>query len=196
MANFFEKMVAGIDKGVSSVKDGSKTFVDKARLNTQIQEVQKKKIAMLTNLGELIYNLQVNGVVDIEQCRGMCNEVTVFNEQIEQLQQQVEDLEAKKNVPVYAAPAPAEGGVVCPNCSAVNEPGAKFCAGCGTPMDVPAAEPVVAEEVAPVEETVAEPVESVYETPAPEVSAPICPNCETANEPGAKFCSICGTPMV
>lgn len=179
MANFFEKMVAGIDKGVTSMKDGSKTLVDKARLNTQIQEIQKNKKTMFTNLGELVYNLQVSGVIDIEQCRGMCNEVTSFDAQIEQLQKQVEELEMRKVAPTYTAPATVAGGVACPNCSTVNEPGAKFCAGCGSP--IPEA-PVAVEE--PVI------------TQAPVEAAPsgfTCPNCETINEPGAKFCAGCGS---
>ena len=222
MANFFEKVVAGIDKGVSSAKEGSKTFVEKARLNTQIQEVQKNKMTMLRNLGELVYNLQVSGVIDIEQCRGMCDEVTSFNSQIEQLQQQVEDLELKKNVPTYTA-APMAGGMTCPNCSTVNEPGAKFCAGCGMAMAGIAA-PVVEEVTAAPEtsvcpncETINEPgakfcagcgmamaevaAPVVEEAPAVEEvvaapTAPVCPNCETINEPDAKFCAGCGSPMV
>ena len=69
-------------------------------------------------------------------------------------------------------PAPAAGAqaapaarIECPNCSAHNPEGAKFCSSCGTRLEVPAAATVT------------------------------CPSCNAENVAGAKFCSSCGTAL-
>ena len=76
--------------------------------------------------------------------------------------------------PGFAAgqPAPAAGAqaapaasIECPNCSAHNPEGAKFCSSCGTRLEVPAAATVT------------------------------CPSCNAENVAGAKFCSSCGTAL-
>ncbi len=132
MAGFFDKVVAGFDKGVTSVSEGSKNFVEKAKINTQMQETQKNKMNMFRSLGELVYNLHMSGVIQVEQCQGMCNEITSLNAKIEECQRQIADLEAKK---LASSVRTVEGGVTCPNCGSVNNAGAKFCAGCGTPVE-------------------------------------------------------------
>lgn len=74
---------------------------------------------------------------------------------------------------VTATPAPAaEGGWVCPGCSAENS--GKFCTSCGSAKPTPTPEPT------------AEP------TPVPAADGPwVCPGCATENS--GKFCTECGT---
>lgn len=56
----------------------------------------------------------------------------------------------------------------CPNCGFENRPGARFCKGCGQPLEPP--------------------------TPPPPAEV-ICPHCGTKNKPGARFCAHCGTAI-
>ncbi len=203
----------------------------KAKINAQIQSIQKNKMNMFQNLGELVYNLHINGVISIEQCAGMCNEITSYNDTIEELQKLAEEIEMKKNAPVYETVAgadavcpicasvnpagskfcaicgaeipaavaetlaPSAQGVVCANCGAVNEESSKFCANCGFGLAVvPVAEPVVVEEV--VEEPQSTSSSIFTSEPKPEVAEMICSNCETINEPTARFCAGCGYDMI
>jgi len=137
MASFLDKVVVGINKGVNSVSEGSKNLVEKAKLNTQIQDSEKERDRVLLSLGNLIYNLQMQGEITLEQATGMCNDITMINQRIEGLQAQVQALEAPKPQPTYTAPAapaaPVNTGAQC-QCGFVNKEGAKFCAKCGTPL--------------------------------------------------------------
>lgn len=138
MAGFFDKVVEGLNKGVSTVSEGSKLIVEKANLNTQIKDVEREKGRLLQNMGTLIYNLHASGEIKIEQCIGMCNEVSAMDQKIVALQQQLQALEVPKTQSVQYAQTiipsePVANGVTC-ECGFVNKEGAKFCAKCGKQM--------------------------------------------------------------
>lgn len=135
MAGFFDKVVEGLNRGVSTVSEGSKLLVEKANLNTKIKDVEKEKNLIIHNMGVLVYNLYANGAVKIEQCEGMCNEIAALDQKISSLQQQLQLLESgKTSVPQYenvaATGAVIENGVPC-ECGHINKEGSKFCAKCG-----------------------------------------------------------------
>ena len=135
MAGFFDKVVVGLNKGVNTVSEGSKLIVEKANLNTQIKDTEREKNRLLQNMGTLVYNLHANGEIEIEQCIGMCTEISAMDQKIMALQQQLQALEMPKTQPTQysqtAAPsAPIVNGVHC-QCGFVNKEGAKFCAKCG-----------------------------------------------------------------
>lgn len=192
-------------------------FLDKAKINSQIQNIQKNKTNLFQNLGELVYNLHINGVISVEQCAGMCNEITSQNNTIAELQKMIEELEMKKNLPVYEAPAAPKS--VCPICASVNPSDSRFCAICGA--EIPSTSKANCAQVSGVicsnckavnekgskfcfncgfaisEEIVAkQQTSSIYTSePKPEMAGAVCSNCETLNEPGARFCAGCGYDM-
>lgn len=138
MAGFFDKVVEGLNKGVSTVSEGSKLLMEKANLNTQIKDVERDKNRLLQNMGTLVYNLHASGEIKIEQCVGMCSEVTAMDQKIIALQQQLQALEVPKTQPIQYAQTvvPSEtvaNGATC-ECGFVNNEGAKFCAKCGKQM--------------------------------------------------------------
>jgi len=138
MAGFFDKVVEGLNKGVSTVSEGSKLLMEKANLNTQIKDVERDKNRLLQNMGTLVYNLHASGEIKIEQCVGMCSEVTAMDQKIIALQQQLQALEVPKTQPMQYAQTvvPSEtvaNGATC-ECGFVNNEGAKFCAKCGKQM--------------------------------------------------------------
>ena len=141
MASILDNVVAGISQGLNNVSEGSKNFVGKAKLNTQIQNIERERDNLFQNIGLLLYNLQSSGEVNVEQCNGMCEQIKAYNEQIDNLKSQIEMLDAQKaqaNIPQYAAssqPINPSSGVSC-ECGAVNRPEARFCAKCGKPMSV------------------------------------------------------------
>ena len=87
--------------------------------------------------------------------------------------------------------APGGGGaatITCPNCSAANMPGAKFCASCGTSLAPPTATcPTCAADNVVGAKFCSTCGNSM--TPAVEH----CANCNAELLPGAKFCPSCGT---
>ena len=128
MANIFDKMIVGINQGISSVSESSKNLVEKAKINTQLQDIERERNLLLQNIGTLVYNLQLSGELTVEKCSGMCFEVQRYNEQIAALQGQLKALE-KSAQPAPAGAAPADG-IRC-SCGFVNKPDARFCAKCG-----------------------------------------------------------------
>lgn len=80
----------------------------------------------------------------------------------------------------------------CTNCNADIETGSKFCTKCGHP--VPVEEAPAAAPVAEASATEA-PAETVSEAPKQTGGRVKCTNCNAYLEGGAKFCTLCGTPV-
>ena len=141
MAGFFDKVVVGLNKGVNTVSEGYEFIVERANLNTKIKEAESEKARLLQNLGALVYNLHANGEIEIEQCAGLCSEVTTADNNLCELQQQLQKLEASKNqgnqqpqvTQTVTAQQPVTSGVQC-ECGHTNSQNAKFCAKCGKPL--------------------------------------------------------------
>lgn len=102
-------------------------------------------------------------------------------------------------------------GVVCRNCDAYNEPGAKVCASCGQPFAKPAPSPpspaplpaAGAPGVRVFSKPVPAPAPQAGPAPAPQAAAapqapialvPTCPACGEEPGPG-QFCQRCGRPL-
>lgn len=133
MAEFLDKMLVGINKGMNSVSEGSKNLMEKARLNTEIKDNEAKKAHIAQQLGLLAYNLQSKGDISIEQFQAMCDEITQYNSVIEKLKANLQALDIPKAPP--AAPQPQyQNGIVC-GCGFTNKPDAKFCAKCGSKLE-------------------------------------------------------------
>ena len=97
MASWLDGVVGGIAKGVDSAKEGSRVFVEKAKLNTQIQDIEKEKNQLMMNMGNLVYNLQAKKEIYIAQCAGICENIEQLDRKIEGLREQLRTLEASRN---------------------------------------------------------------------------------------------------
>ena len=99
MSEFGEKALAGLTNAVSGLGDSLMFLLRKTRIKRQMKDTQFKKMQMLRNLGELVYGLQMNGTIDIEECGTMCDKRTSFNEKIKELQNAVRAIEDEKITP-------------------------------------------------------------------------------------------------
>ena len=121
MSEFGEKALAGLTNAVSGLGDSLMFLLRKTRIKRQMKDTQFKKMQMLRNLGELVYGLQMNGTIDIEECGTMCDKITSFNEKIKELQNAVRAIEDEK-----ITPQTDENGqydmAVCTDKSEENEP--------------------------------------------------------------------------
>lgn len=135
MAGFFDRVVVGLSKGITTVSEGSKVLVEKAKLNTKISELQKNKSKIFNEIGVLVYNLQKNGEIHVEQCSELIGQINSYDDEINVYRRQIEELKAQQTQQM-------SGGVRC-ECGFVNQPVAKFCGSCGSPVQ----QPVQPEEV-------------------------------------------------
>lgn len=136
MADWFDNVVGSIAQGVDSAKENSKVFVEKAKLNARLQEIEKEKNNLLANMGSLVYNLQHRGEIQIDQCSGICDSIAQLEQQAAGVREQISILEAPKPIyqPGEAGALPTyENGVQCV-CGFMNKNESKFCAKCGQPL--------------------------------------------------------------
>lgn len=138
MSGFFDKVVDGLNRGVSTVSENTKLFAEKANLSTQIKDIERDKLHLLKDIGTLVYNLHANGEIKIEQCLNMCDEVSAMEQRILELQERLKALETTKTQSMQytqttVAVEPVENGITC-KCGFINKEGAKFCAKCGTQL--------------------------------------------------------------
>ena len=137
MAGLFDKVVVGLNKGVNSVSEGSKSLIEKAKINTQIQDIVKENNQLFANMGMLVFNLQTRGEIQIDACSSICNEIILRNKKIEELQQQLTKLETlKQSYPLASEEvvANAADGTKC-TCGHINKATARFCANCGKSLE-------------------------------------------------------------
>lgn len=137
LKDLFEKVVTGFNKGVSSVSEGSKLIVEKARLNTQIQSIEKRRNELIKDLGCVTYKLQMCGDIHIEQCDNLCNDINDLNKKIEEFESEIRILESR-NIQSGQTDFSCENiidGIKC-SCGFVNKSTAKFCSKCGSALFV------------------------------------------------------------
>ena len=82
MAGFFKELFSGIASAIEETADDVSVFFKRIRLGSKIKETQKNKVKLFCNLGELVYNLQMSGVINVKQCEGMCEEISEHDEKL------------------------------------------------------------------------------------------------------------------
>ena len=132
MADFFGKVKDGFNKGVATVSTGSKTMIEKSKLNTIIKSLEDEKKQLAEILGNKVYNYCMqNPDADIPRAEAeeICGEINARIERINQEKIKIEQLDAEMNK-VMGNSSGMGMPAIC-SCGNTNAPGAKFCAKCG-----------------------------------------------------------------
>ncbi len=131
MADFFDKMLVGINKGVNSVSEGSKNMMEKAKINTSISDAEKEKLKIAEQLGIQAYALQQSGVELPEALIPFCEQITARNQMIADLKKRLAEIDAPKETASIPMATANPVGSYCPDCGSPCNVGAKFCPKCG-----------------------------------------------------------------
>ncbi len=129
MADFFNKVIAGINSGVNTVSENSKLFVEKTKLSAAIKDRNDKKIKIAQQIGLALYQMHKNGELTCEQFNDMYAEIDNYNNEIEELNVQLLNLQNTVDAQVQE-----NSGIQC-QCGHYNKKGAAFCAGCGAKLN-------------------------------------------------------------
>lgn len=135
MADFFDKMKDGFNKSVATVSTGSKTMIEKTKINTVIKGLEDEKKQLAEILGNKIHKFcleNAEGDIPRDEVISICNEITARNEQIEVQKKKIEELEAEMNQ-VMGNSSNGNMTNIC-QCGHANAAGAKFCAKCGSKL--------------------------------------------------------------
>jgi len=135
MADFFDKMRDSINKGVATVSTGSKTMIEKSKINAAIKTLEDEKKQLAEMLGNKVFHFCTTvpeGDVPRDELISFCNEIISRNEQILVHRKKIEELDAEMNQ-VKGTGQTFNVPIVC-SCGCNNVAGAKFCAKCGNKL--------------------------------------------------------------
>ena len=133
MADFFEKVKDGFNKGVATVSTGSKNMIEKTKINTCIKSLTDEKRQLLELLGNKVYNfMKENPESDFLRADAIdfCNEIDNRFKAIEEQKAMLDALDAEME---QIRGAGNNISKVC-GCGHENGAGAKFCAKCGSKL--------------------------------------------------------------
>jgi hypothetical protein len=130
MADIFDKIAGGINRGVTLVGANSKALVEKAKINSAIKNLKDEKKQLTELLGMKIYEIYTSGKeIANEDIAGIAGEIT---KRIELATAQEEKLK-QLDVELSTAGRSKEYSPVC-ECGKINPAGSKFCSICGKPL--------------------------------------------------------------
>ncbi|HPY85854.1 MAG TPA: zinc ribbon domain-containing protein [Ruminococcus sp.] len=154
-----DKVGDTVEKGVKTGSDGYKKMTEKARIKKEITQAESAIQDAYVEIGKKFAaeNPEAEGFMDFFTA------IADSKAKIEALNAELFDLEDK---------------ITCKGCGASVDKNAKFCAKCGTKVEIEVPAETVAEEA----ETAEAPAEKK-----------VCSNCGAELAEGAKFCEKCGT---
>ncbi len=135
MADFFDKMKDSINKSVATVSTGSKTMVEKTKINAVIKNLENEKKQLAEILGNKIHKFcleNAEGDIPRDEVISICNEIISRDEQIEVQKKKIEELDAEMNQ--VMGTSSGSGITITCSCGHPNAVGAKFCAKCGNKL--------------------------------------------------------------
>lgn len=133
MADLFDKIKKGIDKGINIASQKSGELVEAGKLQTQIIALKNDKKNNINDLGKITYEMLKSDSFELEVLEEKFKEIM-------QIEKEIDDKEeAKKNIDKEGSSDDSsnegkEQVVICPNCGAENVAGAMFCSKCGTKL--------------------------------------------------------------
>lgn len=140
MADFFDKLKQGLNKGVTTASVRSKEMLDANRLKSKIADCERQKKDALTELGTTVCTMLDSGHIDEEALKVAHLAIASFDAQIAEKQQELARVhtEAEQALadPPKASPASDPVPSTCV-CGATLPVGVKFCGSCGRRTDAP-----------------------------------------------------------
>lgn len=131
MADFFGKVLDGVNKSVATVSTGSKTILEKTKINSVIKTLTDEKKQLCEILGNKVYTFAAQEKKDVPfaEIEALCEQITQRIVQIAEQQAKIEALDDEMNKITGSSGISA----VC-SCGHINKEGAKFCAACGNKL--------------------------------------------------------------
>lgn len=130
MADIFDKIAQGIDKGLTTVTARSKELIDTTKIKNQIKALQEQKSSVLEELGNMVYAMVLNDNLDQDKIKRTCEALSELDRQIKDNEEELiriyEDTQRvlRGRMPV----------TVC-DCGAELHEDVKFCRRCGKKTD-------------------------------------------------------------
>ena len=135
MADIFDKIASGINKGVATVGAGSKAMVEKAKIKTVISNLEAERKELAELLGMKVYEAYTESdkIVADESIANFVAEISKRFVGIAEQQKALKRLEDEVSLITGTKSASAGVGLSC-SCGQALASDAKFCVKCGNPL--------------------------------------------------------------
>lgn len=129
MADFFEKVKGGIDKGIKTVSSKSKEFLETIKLKREVGDVEATVQSRFNALGKKVFEMLNRGALNEDELRTDCGEIASLYKKITELEDAIKKVEHEALKMRHGADA-----MMCAKCGGVNKSGDKFCNSCGSSL--------------------------------------------------------------
>jgi predicted nucleic acid-binding Zn ribbon protein len=129
MADFFEKVRGGIDKGIKTVSSKGKEFLETTRLKGEIKDVQASIQSRYNALGKKVFEMLNRGLLNEDELKADCGEIAKLFKRITELENAIKQAELEASKMRYG-----EDAIMCAKCGVPNKSGDKFCSSCGAAL--------------------------------------------------------------
>jgi len=127
MADFFEKITDGIDKGFKAVSSKGKELIETTKLKSEIKDVQNSMQKKFQTLGSKVFEMLNKGILNEEELRAEHSEIASLFRKITELEDAIKKAELEALKTRFGTDI-----VICSKCDAPAKTGDKFCSGCGS----------------------------------------------------------------
>ncbi len=139
MADFMDKLVSGINKSVANMSTGSKNMSERNKLSGEIKKINADIREVASELGINFYNYCVTNPganVPAEQFASFIQDISAKNYRIMECNNRIAQLDAEMEQMKNDMNSERNKihTKVC-KCNTVNPVDAKFCSGCGSPLE-------------------------------------------------------------
>lgn len=131
MADILNKVMDGINKGVTAVSSKSKELIETSKLRAEIRDVESTIQNSFNALGKKVFEMINKEALSEENLKADCGEITAFYKKITGLEEAIKQVELETLRIRHGANA-----VMCVKCGAPNKADDKFCSGCGSALTV------------------------------------------------------------
>jgi ribosomal protein L40E len=131
MADFFEKVKGGIDKGIKTVSSKGKELIETTKLKGEIRDVQNSVDIKFQAFGKKVFEMLNRGALIEDELRAECKEIASLFKKITELEDAIRKVELETLKMKYGTDT-----IICSKCGSPNKSDARFCMSCGSAMVV------------------------------------------------------------
>lgn len=136
----FQKFKSSVNRSVTTISVKASSSLEKTKIKTQIESIEASIQKLIISVGETAYATWESGEKDYASLEEMFVSIQQKKAEIAQLNTDITNIDERdehilgNNKAEKPTEGPAEGEIICPNCSAVCSATAKFCRKCGNKL--------------------------------------------------------------
>lgn len=131
MAEFFDNVMGGLNRGIKTISSKSKEILETTRLKNEVWETEQTIDKKYQALGKKVYAMLNKKAFDEEVLNVDCKEIAESYKKITGLEEAIEKAEQEALKVTHG-----DDAIICVKCRAANKSGDKFCLSCGSAITI------------------------------------------------------------